>query len=96
MKQTLDTAPLYHSWDALMNSFIQVHEAISEREKSQALRVHAYALMEHINTLDAIVPDPDSTTATPLPEYHSTHNTGATITQDYTALHTTLTTTIPL
>jgi hypothetical protein len=75
MKQTLDTAPLYHSWDALMNSFIQVHEAISEQEKSQALRAHAIALIAHIDVLHDIVPDPDSISATPIPTQGATHST---------------------
>ncbi len=92
---SLDTAALAATWDGVMTSYIDVHSAQTEQEKSQALRLHAYAIMEHINTLDAIVPDLDSMSATALPTQGATHSTGS-ITQDYTPLHTTISTTIPL
>ncbi len=89
---TLDTAPLAATWDSVMTSYIDVHSAQTEQEKSQALRAHCIALTAHIDVLDSVVPDLDSMSATALPTQGATHSTVPVL----PTLHTTISTTIPL
>lgn len=54
---TLDTGSLENPFKVVTHTFIQIYQAQTEREKSQALRDHAGALLQYIAILDAVVPD---------------------------------------
>ena len=72
---SLDFTTMATAFREVVATYLHIHTAETEREKSQALRAHTAALLQYIDILDTVVPDGMQVPITSTIAGHSYNNT---------------------